>query len=135
MKKIILTLGIMGTLFAGYLSAAKLLAKTCPFGESCRTFLGYPTCYFGFGLFALITLLAAFLVLNRIKEERGFSYIAFVSLTGVLFAGYFTLQEVPLLFERGLSAYFFGLPTCALGLIFFILIFGLSINRVMKFED
>jgi hypothetical protein len=135
MKKIILGLGIAGTLFAGYLSAAKLLAKTCAFGETCQAFLGYPACYFGFALFLLITSLAGLMLLNKIKEERGFSYIAFVSFVGVLFAGYFTLQEVPRLWAEGFSAYFFKLPTCAWGLIFFALIFGLSIRKVMEFED
>ena len=135
MKKIILTLGIMGALFAGYLSSAKFFAKTCAFGEPCQLFLGYPACYYGFGMFVLITLLAALLVLGRMEEEQGFKFIAFVSFLGILFAGYFTFRELPLLFARGFSAYFLGLPTCALGLIFYILIFTLSMKRVLTNEE
>ena len=135
MKKIILGLGIAGILFAGYLSATKLFAKTCVFGESCQNFLGYPACYFGFAMFLLITSLAGLMFLNKIKEERGFSYIAFVSMLGVFFAGYFTILELPRLWAEGPSAYFFGLPTCTYGLIFFALIFGLSTSKIFSLDE
>ena len=130
MKKTIFFLGLGGMHFAGYLSAVKLFEKTCAFGEDCQTFLGYSACYFGFGMFALITLLAALLVWGKMEDEKARKYISLVSFLGILFAGYFTFRELPLLFAKGLSAYFFGLPTCSLGLIFYILIFTLSLKSV-----
>ncbi len=42
------------------------------------------------------------------------------SILGSLFAGYYTLTELPLLFSEGVGAYFFGLPTCAIGLLVYL---------------
>lgn len=42
MPKTILILEIADTLFAGYLSAVKLISHTCAFNESCPYFLEYP---------------------------------------------------------------------------------------------
>ena len=130
MKKIIFILGLAGTLFAGYLSAVKIFAATCAFGETCQLFLGYPACYFGFVMFLLITICASRLNWGSVKEKTAFQRIAFISFLGILFAGYFTFRELPLLFSKGLGAYFFGLPTCALGLVFYILIFALSLKSI-----
>ena len=135
MKKIILAFSVAGLLFAGYLSAIKLFNNTCAFGETCPYFLGYPACYYGFVLYALLTILGAFLVWERIEEKKILNAVLGVSFLGILFAGYYTLGELPLLFERGFSAYFFGLPTCALGLIFYVAIFVLSlVERFSKKE-
>lgn len=98
-------------------------------------FLGYPACYFGLALFLLITSLAGLMLLNKIKEERGMSCSAFVSMLGILFAGYFTILELPRLWTEGFSAYFLGLPTCAFGLIFFALIFGLSTSKIFALDE
>jgi len=127
MKKTILMLGIAGMFFAGYLSAVKLFSNACAFNESCPYFLGYPACYFGFAMFALITLFAALRVFGGTGDKRALSAILAVSFLGIIFAGYFSLAELPVLFEQGLSFYFFGLPTCVLGLIFYVLIFALSL--------
>ena len=54
---------------------------------------------------------------------KGLNSILGVSILGILFAGYYTVGELPRLFVEGFRAYFFGLPTCALGLIFYVLIF------------
>ncbi len=136
MKKAILIFGIGGLLFAGYLSSVKLFSQTCAFGESCPYFLGYPACYYGFVMYALITLFATLLVSGRLPPKSALNAISIVSFMGILFAGYFTLGELPLLFRQGFSAYFFGLPTCALGLIFYILIFALSlVTRSREIPD
>ena len=126
MKKTILVFGISGTLFAGYLSAIKFFTSTCALNEACPYFWGYPACYYGFVMFASITVVAILRILGKISDQRALFTTVGISFLGILFAGYFTLGELPKLFSEGLSAYFFGLPTCALGLIFFVLIFGIS---------
>ncbi len=126
-KKVVLALGAAGVLFSGYLSGVKFFSARCAFGEGCPLFLGKPACYFGFALFLLIFISAAFWVFSR--HERMARYGAFVfSLLGTLFAGRFTVAELPLLFDRGFKAYALGLPTCALGLIFFAAVLFITVG-------
>lgn len=125
-NKIILLLGTGGLLFAGYLSSYKLLNNVCALNESCPYFLGYPACYFGFVMYLAITLFAVGLVFKKLKQQLALNAILTVSFLGILFAGYYTIGELPLLFTNGISAYVLGLPTCALGLIFYIAVFSLT---------
>lgn len=127
MKKTILGLAIAGLLFSGYISGVKFFTNACSFGEACPIFWGHPACYFGFAMFLLITIFSVVLVIDKTTEKNMLNAIAAVSFLGILFAGYFTVGELPLLFQNGFSAYFFGLPTCALGLIFYVSIFVLSL--------
>lgn len=127
MKRITFVLGVAGMLFAGYMSMVKFLSDTCAFDKPCPYFLGFPACYYGFAMFAAIVF---FLILDNwkiIEEKSAEIAVLVVSGVGILFSGYFTLQELPKLFARGLGAYFFGLPTCTLGLIFYITIFILAL--------
>jgi len=116
MKKTLFGVGIAGVLFSGYLSAVKLFSNTCAFNESCPFFLGYPACYYGFVLFALIALLAGFLYFGKGHVKTLLNRLALVSLVGIVFSGYFVIQEIPNY-----------LSTCSLGLLFYILVFILSI--------
>ena len=123
----LLALSLAGVLFAGYLSAVKLFQQTCAFNESCPYFLGYPTCYYGFAMFFA---LAATLVLARfaaIAQKRALAIVLGISGLGIIFAGYFTIGEVPVLFLQGLSAFVLGLPTCAYGLLVYIAIFAIAL--------
>ena|SRR3989344_183389 len=131
-KKSIFIFSVAGLLFAGYLSGIKFFSGSCALGESCPYFMGYPACYFGFIMYASLTVLSGLMLWKKIKLTQALSGITIVSFLGILFAGYFTLQELPVLFEQGLSAYVLGLPTCALGLIFYITIFKLSIFARFK---
>jgi len=131
MKKVILTLGIAGMLFSGYLSAVKFFSKTCAFGESCPYFFGYPACYYGFTLFAIITITATLWNFKLIKERVAENILLITSLLGILFAGYFTARELPTLFGRGFGVYSLGLPMCALGLIFYVAIFILTLISLL----
>jgi len=128
-NRLVLSIGVAGLLFAGYLSGTKLLTETCAFNESCPYFLGFPACYFGFVMYAVITVYATLRVLRKIDSTKANSVILFTAALGILFSGYFTFGELPLLFSKGISAYFLGLPTCALGLIFYIIIFFLSFKN------
>lgn len=118
---------VAGTLFAGYVSGVKLFSGACAFNETCPLFLGHPSCYFGFLLF-LVLAIASFAYCQYARRVSiALSVVRTVSFLGVLFAGYFTVGELPLLFAQGFSAYLLGLPTCALGFIFFALIFATSV--------
>lgn len=127
-KQTILVLGVIGLLFSGYLSAVKLFTTGCAFNESCPYFLGYPACYYGFVMYLLIVWFAIRGLRKEIEEQNAYSVIRTISFLGILFAGYFTIGELPVLFERGLSAFMLGLPTCSYGLILYILLFILAIR-------
>lgn len=126
MNKSILILSTAGVAFSGYLSSYKFFSDTCALGESCPYFFGVPACYFGFAMFLVLTILSYLTVFERMGTPRALRAIQVVSGLGILFAGYFTIGELPRLLSLGLRAYILGLPTCALGLIFYILIFVLS---------
>lgn len=127
MRKTIFGLGILGVLFSGYLSAVKLFSNTCAFGETCPYFLGYPSCYYGFVMFLLIAIFGWRYANRKGQSRLNLNWLSGISFLGILFAGYFTLGELPALISDGLSAYILGLPTCALGLIFYVIVFILSI--------
>ena len=125
-------LGLAGLLFSGYLSAIKLFTSTCAFNEPCPYFLGYPACFFGFGMFLVIFSSAVLGLLKIIPEKDMSKIITTVSALGILFAGYFTIPEIGKLISGARSGYSLGLPTCAYGLIFYIIIFSYSAWKSRK---
>lgn len=133
MEWAIFLLGIVGVLFAGYLSSVKFFTETCAFNESCPYFLGIPACYYGFVMFAIIALFGGLHVAHKVEGKRANTIVLSVATLGIVLAGYFTLREIPLLMEEGLTAYMLGLPTCALGLIFYIIIAGISLRLSRDF--
>jgi len=116
-----------GVLFSGYMSAVKLFSKTCAFGEICPMFMGISACYVGFILFLVLFVLSLFLATKKHKDKILTNSIFFVSLFGILFAFYYSAREVPLLVQNGFGFYKFGLPTCMMGFILFLIIFIFSI--------
>lgn len=122
-KYFFLVLSSMGVLFSGYMSGVKLFSKTCAFGETCPLFLGMPACYIGFILFLSLFLVSIMFMLNKREVIVISKKLFYISLIGVIYSLYFAIPELPVLFKKGFSAYFFGLPTCVLGSIFFITIF------------
>lgn len=128
MKNALFLLSLAGTAFSGYLSGVKLFTKTCAFGETCPIFLGYPACYYGFVLFLLLTVLSGILLWVNSNTRKTLNTLTVISILGVLFAGYYTLGELPVLFSAGLSAYMFGLPTCALGFVFFVAVLLIALT-------
>lgn len=119
--RILLALALAGLAFSGYLSSVKFFTATCALGETCPYFLGYPACYFGFIMYVILTLAAVLLV--RTAAPRALSVMAGVSLLGILFAGYFTVGEIPVLLSDGVQAFVMGLPSCAWGLLMYSAIF------------
>jgi len=128
-------LSIAGLLFSGYLSGVKFFSSTCAFNEPCPYFLGYPACYFGFAMFLLITIFSSLLLFSKIEKGKSLAGIFLVSFLGMLFAGYFTLPEMPVLAREGFSAYMLGLPTCSMGFVFYTLIFILSVISLFKLRE
>jgi hypothetical protein len=118
---------LAGVLFSGYMSAIKLFSKTCAFGETCPLFMGFPACYVGFLLFLTLFIISLSLLIKKHKDKILTNSIFFVSLIGFLFAFYYSAGEIPALIQNGFGFYKFGLPTCMMGLLFFTLIFILSI--------
>jgi hypothetical protein len=119
-------LTLAGVLFSGYLSALRFLSSTCFADEPCPFFLGYPACYFGFGLFSALFITSVLASARKIPTQIAHYALRTLSLGGTLFAGYFVVQE----FVRDLASGFaigpLGLPTCAYGLVFFLTIFAFS---------
>ncbi len=128
-QKWVLTLTAGGVLFAGYLSAVKFITDTCAFGEGCPYFLGFPACYYGFAMFSVMFVFATLRVLQKVSLRTANEIILITSVLGTLFAGYFTITELPVLLSEGLGAFMLGLPTCALGFIFYVIIFVLEFKE------
>ena len=124
-----LLLTLSGVLFSGYMSAVKVFSSTCAFDEPCPLFLGYPACYFGFGLFVTMFVTAALTVTRTLGAGITRSVLRAVSLGGILFAGYFVTQELIRYRAAGFQSGTLVLPTCAYGLVFFILIFAVSFKH------
>lgn len=124
-------LSLAGVLFAGYLSGIKFFTQTCAFNEPCPYFLGYPACYFGFGMFLAMFITSLVALTRKAGSLQPAKIILIISLLGILFAGYFVSQEMVDVVSRGrFTFYGLGLPTCLYGLIFYILIFALSLKTL-----
>jgi len=126
-KYFFLIITSMGVLFSGYMSSVKLFSKTCAFGETCPLFLGMPACYIGFILFLSLFLVSLLFILNKRSPQIISKKLLFISFLGVIYSLNFAVPELPKLFQDGPSAYFFGLPTCVMGSLFFVIIFIASI--------
>ncbi len=126
-KVFFLIFSVAGFLFSGYMSWIKMFSSVCAFGETCPLFLGFPACYFGFIMFCLLLIFSLLLFFNKWNVESLSKSLFFSSFAGVIFSGYFSIGELPLFLQNGPSAYFFGLPTCVMGFLFFIAIFIVSI--------
>lgn len=122
-------LALGGTLFAGYLSAIKLLTGACAFNESCPYFLGYPTCWYGFGMFLAMTVVSVVGLAGRLPATKAAKANFWIALAGTLFAGYFVVDEITrwLMVPSGMR-YGLVLPTCVYGLVFYVIILVLSVR-------
>lgn len=126
-RKAAFAISLLGALFSGYLSGIKFFTKTCAFNESCPLFLGYPACYFGFALFLILFIISFSLWRRKISFAAAAKANTFVSALGILFAGYLGYPEVRGMIEGTFENKFLGLSTCVYGLIFFALMFIISL--------
>lgn len=131
-KIFFLILSVMGVMFSGYMSGVKLFSKTCAFGETCPLFFGVSACYIGFILFLSLLIVSLLFSFNKLSEKLSSKKLFFISLIGVIYSLKFAIPELPLLFKNGFGSYVFGLPTCVMGSIFFIIIFIGSIIFLKK---
>lgn len=116
-------LGLAGVLFSGYLSAVKLFSHACAWNSPCPYFLGYPACWYGFAMFLIIFIAAMRGWCKSTCRKISTRVILTVSGLGILFSGYFTIPEIKKMFSPVTQS----LPLCSFGLIFYLLIFILSI--------
>ena len=113
----------VGLLFSAYLVVVKIFSGTCPVNETCPSLFNIPACWYGLALFIVLITLSVFTARERISFANGIVSIMGVSFFGVLYAGYFTAIELPTFMHKGFTAYTFGVPTCFMGLVFFMLTF------------
>lgn len=130
MKKYLYGIGLVtlgGLIFSGYLSATKLFTDTCAFNEPCPYFLGYPACWYGFVMYLIMFTATVAAVLRSAVAQRALTINLYTSLLGILFAGSFTVIEVLRWFGEG-TVYALVVPTCAYGLVFYVIIFAISLR-------
>lgn len=112
-----------GVLFSGYMSSVRFFSDQCAFDEPCPYFLGYPACYYGFGLFLTMFIASVFGLAGGLRTSTAREVRRVASGAGILFAGYMASQEIT---RHAASGGSLGLPTCVYGLVFFVAIFGVS---------
>ncbi len=125
---------LAGLAFSGYLAGVKLFTATCAFGSQCPDFLGYPACYTGFAVYAILT---GIMIAAQMKNGFTKSLLTAVtgfSLFGALFSGYLTAGELSILFTNGFGAFMKSLPLCSVGFIFYTIVFVLSLMAGKKAE-
>jgi len=125
-------LTLAGVLFSGFLSAKKLFTGVCAFNESCPYFLGYPACWYGFGMFLVMFLAAVGALLGKLPVKSARTVFQIISLLGILFAGQFVVGEIYAWQSGSHFSYALGLPTCVYGLIFYIAIFVISFWKLRE---
>ena len=122
---------LIGVLFSGYLTFAKLVLDSCPLTEGCPYFLGYPACVYGLVLFLILFITVISLMKNYTKEKL--KILVYVSLIGVIFSTYTSIVELvyPSCLD-GICKYSLLLPTCVYGLVMYLVIFVLSLKLYKK---
>jgi hypothetical protein len=125
-------LSLAGVLFAGYLTFRKYVLGVCSFNESCPYFMGHPACIYGLIMYLLMLILSLGILFNVYAPKNLLKGILSISIIGIIFSGYFTVQE--LFFAACLPncSYALILPTCAYGLIMYIAISVVSFVSLKK---
>jgi hypothetical protein len=111
-----------GLIFSGYLSAVKFFTDTCALNEPCPYFLGYPACWYGFGMYLIMFIAVGFSILSGRARAFALATEIIVSGIGVVFSGSFVIRE---LLQKSITGSL-GLSTCAYGFIFYLIIFSIS---------
>jgi len=124
-------LSLGGTLFAGYLSGTKLLTGDCAFNEPCPYFLGYPACWYGFAMFLAMFVISMLAMRGKYDSAKATKAILWISALGTVFAGRYVVEEVYGWLTVGMAqGYGLGFPTCVYGLVFYLIILGLSLTAL-----
>ncbi|KPJ85004.1 hypothetical protein AMJ57_04700 [Parcubacteria bacterium SG8_24] len=130
-------ISLAGTLFAGYLAGVKMFSGSCAFNEPCPYFLGQPACLFGFVMFLAMFLSSAWSLRQADRIPTAARINTAVALLGMFFAGYYSFGELSIMVYAPdeAPAYGMGLPTCVYGLVFYVIMFALSLRAVLKGND
>ena len=131
--KIIFIFALIGVLFSGYLSLAKIITTKCTTKEGCVYFFGFPTCFYGFAMFLALFILSALVFFKKTKTpEKLMKGVLGVSIIGIIFSGYFIIQELfinPICPPEGCTLI---LPTCVYGFFVYLIIFICSYLFIKK---
>jgi uncharacterized membrane protein len=132
-------LAVAGVLFAGYMTGVKFFSGACAFSEPCPTLLGLPACAYGFVIFSTMLVSTVLFLLKKNFVAKAIKINLGLSGFGILFSGYFAVPEIINL-VTGQSDYMLGLPSCAYGLVFYVVIFAVTLaawlkNRSVAAED
>ena len=124
--KIAFIVSLIGVLFSGYLSATRLLSSECATREGCVYFFGYPTCFYGFIMFLVLLILTGLALFSKSKysPKSLMNGVLWVSLLGIIFSGYFIIQELfisPVCPPDGCTLIF---PTCVYGFFAYLIVFA-----------
>jgi hypothetical protein len=114
MRKLTALISLVGTLFSGYLTASYFINQSCSLG--CSFLFGYPTCMYGFVLFALL------LLFSLIDHEQSRPILLTISIMGVLFSLWFAIKELGVC----IACYPLGLPNCVYGLVLYAIVVWLA---------
>jgi uncharacterized membrane protein len=123
-------LAAAGVAFSGYLSLTRLTRGICAFEEPCPFFLGHPACYTGFALFAGAFAISLLAWIRKTEESWPMFANTLLGIAGSVFAGMMSLEEV-----RHPVGYKLGLPTCAYGFVFFLVLLVYSLAAWVKHHE
>ncbi len=139
MKKIVFfscIVSSLGMIYSFILFYPYILNGGCLFGNVCYTFFEIPICFFGFIGFFLVSILFWKILISNERQRQPFlvQKIFWITFVGMLFAMYYLIQE---LFTQkcfdGVCFFSFEYPSCLVGFIFFLILFGVS--RYMSKEE
>ena len=130
MRYILLACSTGGLLFSGYLSSVKFFSGYCALAQPCPYFLGYPACYYGFVMFVVVTALAWIYARRLLDDAVVLKWIVWLSGIGVLFAGYFVYNELPVIMSAIKALSIKDMPSCVYGFIFYVLIFVVGMREM-----
>jgi hypothetical protein len=120
---VVLIISLGGLLFSGFLSWKSLIAGVCPLNEGCPSIGGLPACVYGFGIFALIFLIAFIGLINKtFKPDKIKSWLMIISGGGAIFSLYSIYLEMFVLCQSN-CRYSLILPTCVYGLLMYVAVF------------
>ncbi|MFA6608812.1 MAG: hypothetical protein WCT07_02800 [Candidatus Paceibacterota bacterium] len=125
---IVFILSFIGTLFALYMALHRLITKVCAFNEECPYFLGYPACYFGLSMFIVMLMISSMSIWLGLEIITTKQILMGVSALGIIFAGSYIEEDIRLWLVTG-RKYALVLPSCTYGLIFYAVIFIVSLLK------
>lgn len=120
----VLVLSLSGAIFSGYLSAIKFFSQGCALTVPCPLFLGYPACYYGLVMFAVLAVLAFLWTVGKPVRK----WLVGVSAAGTAFALYFTVLEWPALAALFLHFSVLAIPSCVAGLLVYVGVLYLTLT-------